>query len=280
MMTAQVLFRHISETLANVYDSNEAKSIAYLVLETRYGLSRTAVILDTPLATDVAEITPLLERLKNQEPVQYVLGEADFYGRTFAVTPAVLIPRPETEELVHWVLQELKGTTTPDLLDIGTGSGCIALTLAAERPDARVTALDISEEALTVARNNAQRLGVTVEFIQKNALISQDLPAQRYTAIVSNPPYVKQAEAASMLPHVLNHEPHLALFVADRDPLIFYRAIAQYASTHLLENGFCAVEINQALGRETAAEFSKAGFDHVEIRTDLSGRDRMILARK
>lgn len=279
-MTAQVLFRHISETLANVYDTNEAKSIAYLVLETRYGLSRTAVILDTPLPPDVADITPLLERLKNQEPVQYVLGEADFYGRTFEVTPAVLIPRPETEELVQWVLQELKGTTTPDLLDIGTGSGCIALTLAAERPDARVTALDVSEEALTVAGNNAQRLGVTVECIQKNALITQDLPAQRYTAIVSNPPYVKQAEAATMLPHVLNHEPHLALFVADHDPLIFYRAIAQYASTHLLENGFCAVEINQALGPETAAEFSKAGFDYVEIRTDLSGRDRMILARK
>lgn len=278
-MTAQVLFHQLTQPLSEFYDSNEAKSIAYLVLETRYGLTRTQVLMDTPVTHPVTDLESILERLKNQEPVQYVLGEGDFYGRTFKVAPGVLIPRPETEELVHWTLQELKSVQTPKLLDIGTGSGCIALTMAAERPDAQVTAFDISEEALTIARENAQRLKVNVAFQQGNALQAGALPDSLFNVILSNPPYVKASESQEMSTHVLEHEPHLALFVEDDDPLIFYRAIAQYAFSHLKSRGFCAVEINQALGAETVEEFKKAGFATVELRQDLSGRDRMIMAR-
>ncbi|MDR6193523.1 peptide chain release factor N(5)-glutamine methyltransferase [Siphonobacter sp. SORGH_AS_0500] len=278
-MTAQVLFRQLTQPLSELYDTNEAKSIAYLVLEGRYGLTRTQVLMDLPVTAPVMDIEGIIERLKNQEPVQYVLGEGHFYGRTFTVAPGVLIPRPETEELVHWALQELKTRKTPQLLDIGTGSGCIALTLAAERPDAQVTAFDISEEALTIARENAQRLAVTVAFQQGNALDPEELPASLFDAILSNPPYVKASESQEMSAHVLEHEPHLALFVEDNDPLIFYRAIAQYAFSHLTSKGFCAVEINQALGLETVEEFKKAGFSNVELRQDLSGRDRMVMAR-
>lgn len=278
-MTAQVLFHQLTQPLSELYDSNEAKSIAYLVLETRYGLTRTQVLMDMPVTHPVTDLESILERLKNQEPVQYVLGEGDFYGRTFKVAPGVLIPRPETEELVHWTLQELKSVQTPKLLDIGTGSGCIALTMAAERPDAQVTAFDISEEALTIARENAQRLKVNVAFQQGNALQAGALPDSLFNVILSNPPYVKASESQEMSTHVLEHEPHLALFVEDDDPLIFYRAIAQYAFSHLKSRGFCAVEINQALGAETVEEFKKAGFATVELRQDLSGRDRMIMAR-
>ncbi len=278
-MTAQVLFHQLTQPLSKLYDSNEAKSIAYLVLETRYGLTRTQVLMDMPVTHPVTDLESILERLKNQEPVQYVLGVGDFYGRTFKVAPGVLIPRPETEELVHWTLQELKSVSIPKLLDIGTGSGCIALTLAAERSDAQVTAFDISEDALTIARENAQRLTVNVEFIQGNALQPDELPVRLFDGILSNPPYVKASESQEMSAHVLEHEPHLALFVEDDDPLIFYRAIAQYAFSHLKNRGFCAVEINQALGAETVEEFKKAGFATVELRQDLSGRDRMIMAR-
>ncbi len=278
-MTAQILFHQLTQSLSELYDSNEAKSIAYLVLDARYGLTRTQVLMDMPVSKPMEDLPAIIERLKNQEPVQYVLGEGDFYGRTFKVAPGVLIPRPETEELVHWALQELKSVASPQLLDIGTGSGCIALTMAAERPDAEVTAFDISEEALTIARENARSLAVTVNFQQGNALQADELPPAIFDVILSNPPYVKASESQEMSAHVLEHEPHLALFVEDNDPLIFYRAIAQYAFSHLKKEGFCAVEINQALGPETVLEFQKAGFSGVELRQDLSGRDRMIMAR-
>lgn len=278
-MTAQILFHQLTQSLSELYDSNEAKSIAYLVLDARYGLTRTQVLMDMPVSKPVEDLPAIIERLKNQEPVQYVLGEEDFYGRTFKVAPGVLIPRPETEELVHWALQELKSVASPRLLDIGTGTGCIALTMAAERPDAEVTAFDISGEALTIARENARRLAVPVQIQQGNALQEEDLPQTTFDVILSNPPYVKASESQEMSAHVLEHEPHLALFVEDNDPLIFYRAIAQYAFTHLNRQGFCAVEINQALGSETVEVFTKAGFSNVELRQDLSGRDRMIMAR-
>lgn len=276
-MSAQSLFRALSGRLTGLYDGQEAKAIAYLVLKEQFGLDRTAVLTDQPVATGGAAWHRLLERLAAGEPVQYVLGRADFYGRVFSVTPAVLIPRPETEELVQWVLERLpEGATVADL---GTGSGCIAVSLAAERPDAQVEAWDISPEALAVARANALALHTSVSFFQRNMLDEAAWPEGPYDAIVSNPPYVKNEEAAEMGSHVLDHEPHLALFVDDNDPLIFYRAIALFAAGHLRPSGFCAVEINQTLGAETAAEFTRAGFASVEIRKDLSGRDRMVLAR-
>lgn len=276
-MSAQSLFRALSGRLTGLYDGQEAKAIAYLVLKEQFGLDRTAVLTDQPASVDGDTWSTLLDRLLAGEPVQYVLGRADFYGRSFSVTPAVLIPRPETEELVHWALQLLPESAS--VVDLGTGSGCIAVSVAAERPDARVEAWDISQEALTVAKANAAALTTAVGFHLRDMLDESTWPSDTFDAILSNPPYVKNEEAAGMLPHVLDHEPHLALFVEDNDPLLFYRSIARFAAGRLRPSGFCLVEINQALGPETAAAFTQAGFSSVEIRKDLSGRDRMILAR-
>ncbi|MFT4031300.1 MAG: peptide chain release factor N(5)-glutamine methyltransferase [Siphonobacter sp.] len=275
MSTAQTLLRDLTRRLCNRYEPSEAKAIAYLVLEKQYGLSRTSILMDVEVFDSVAGIATQLEA---GEPVQYVLGQADFYGRSFLVNTSVLIPRPETEELVQRVLAKLTSVPGPALLDIGTGSGCIACTLAAERPDSQVTAWDISAEALAMAQQNAERLRVQVDFRQQSALTIPPDNQELYDAIISNPPYVTESESAEMLDHVLNFEPHIALFVPDHTPLLFYEAIAHYASTHLTRTGFCAVEINQAFGAETVETFRAAGFSRVSLEQDLSGRDRMVLA--
>jgi release factor glutamine methyltransferase len=226
-----------------------------------------------------------LRRLLNGEPVQYVVGKAEFGGRIFRVTPDVLIPRPETYELCQWLEEEERGKRKEErdffILDIGTGSGCIAITLALDMPQAKVEAWDISAGALAVARENAQELQAKVKFEQVDVLSS--LPAQGglgWVSIISNPPYICQKEAAEMEQHVLDHEPHQALFVPDEDPLLFYRAIAKYGQKALQKNGQLYFEINPAYNQELTKMLDEMGYSEIETRKDLFGRNRMIKAKR
>lgn len=279
--SSQALFRSLTSELSAAYDRAEAQAIAYRLLGHFLGVSRTDVLLDKPISGHQPDWPTLLARLKAHEPVQYVLGEEEFYGRTFAVTPATLIPRPETEELVRLVLQEQNALPPApcSLLDIGTGSGCIAVTLALELPDARVTAWDISPEALAVARKNAERLGATVNFEEHDVLNSQLSSLHSpFSILVSNPPYVAQAEAATIHPNVLDHEPHLALFVPDDDPLLFYKAIADLGLKALVPGGRVFLEINARFGAETAAVFAERGYESAQVLQDLAGKDRFVRA--
>jgi release factor glutamine methyltransferase len=238
---------------------------------------------DTQLSTDdqklLAEIT---QRLLTGEPIQYVLGEAEFGGRTFHVEPGVLIPRPETYELCQWIMKERRGKKeegrNTSILDIGTGSGCIACTLAAELADAEVTAWDISDDALRIATENAKRNNVHVSFekvdVLNTSLLNRERPATGLDIIVSNPPYICNKERATMERNVLEHEPELALFVPDDDPLLFYRTIARFAAKALNPGGALYFEINPLYVSEMQQMLSKEGFSHTEIRNDQFGKQR------
>ena len=292
MSTAQAFFRFLTSELATAYDRAEAQAIAYRLLGHFLSLSRTDVLLDKPISGNQPDWSALLTRLKAHEPVQYVLGEEEFYGRPFAVTPATLIPRPETEELVSLVVQEARreefqfsifkrnaARAQFSILDLGTGSGCIAVTLALELPGAHVTAWDISPEALAVARQNAQRLGANVQFEQRDALNFQfSILNSQCSILVSNPPYVARAEAGHMHRNVLDHEPHLALFVPDDDPLLFYKAIADLGLKSLVPGGRVFLEINARFGAETAAVFLERGYASAQVLRDLAGKNRFLRA--
>ena len=219
-----------------------------------------------------------LSRLKNHEPIQYILGETYFFGLTFSVNSSVLIPRPETEELVAWVITHFKSNDAPKILDLGTGSGCIAIALAKTLPNAQVFALDISAEALEVARTNAQKNNVTINFIEANML--NWVSDQLFDVIISNPPYVTTKEQAQMNENVLVHEPHLALFVANESPLIFYKALKNIAQKNLKPNGFCFAELNEHFGNETKALFDAYHFKTIILKKDTFGKDRMLKAQK
>ena len=235
------------------------------------------------------EVTPeqqqhaerLAARRATGEPVQYVLGEAEFFGRPFRVSPAVLVPRPETEEVVERALACLASVEAPWVLDVGTGSGAIAVTVAAQRPDAEVFAVDVSPEALAVARHNAEALGVAVAFIEADALspalVAEVPPA--FDLVVSNPPYVPDAERAGLQAEV-RWEPELALFVPDADPLRFYRALAGHALALLKPEGWLVVETHADHGQAVAALFAEAGLADAEVHPDLAGRDRIAVARR
>lgn len=269
--------------LTAVYDAGEAKAVARMVLQTRFQLSMTDILIgkDTQLsASDQEELEKISLRLLRGEPVQYVLGRAEFGGRWFRVEPGVLIPRPETYELCQWIMRSERRRTKRDrlrILDVGTGSGCIACTLAAELPQAAVTAWDISEQALIVARDNAARLGVKVAFERQDALSPPD-NHQHWDVIVSNPPYVAEHERAAMAPHVKDHEPPEALFVSDADPLLFYRAIAHYAAAALRPGGSVYFEINPLYKDELERLLADAGLTAVETRRDQFGKPRMTKA--
>jgi release factor glutamine methyltransferase len=219
-----------------------------------------------------------LDSLKNEIPIQYLLGKTSFYGLDFEVNPAVLIPRPETEELVDWIIsydQIHKSTKPLRILDIGTGSGCIAISLAKNIPNSQVFAIDVSEKALATAQKNAEINNVKVAFLEENILETDDLE-QQFDIIVSNPPYVRQLEKQEIKKNVLDNEPHLALFVEDNDALVFYRKIAELAQKNLLPNGQLFFEINQYLGKEMMELLEKMGFKNIELRKDIYGNDRMI----
>ncbi|WP_288276303.1 peptide chain release factor N(5)-glutamine methyltransferase [uncultured Prevotella sp.] len=280
-MTYNELWRQLTQ----VYDDYEAKAIARMVYEIRFGLMPSDLFIgkDTQLSTDdqklLAEIT---QRLLTGEPIQYVLGEAEFGGRTFHVEPGVLIPRPETYELCQWIMEERRGKKeegrNTSILDIGTGSGCIACTLAAELADAEVTAWDISDDALRIATENAKRTNVHVSFekvdVLNTSLLNRERPATGLDIIVSNPPYICNKERATMERNVLEHEPELALFVPDDDPLLFYRTIARFAAKALNPSGALYFEINPLYVSEMQQMLSKEGFSHTEIRNDQFGKQR------
>jgi len=273
-------YRQLWQRLVPVYGKGEAQAIARLIYEVRYGLTLSDLLMGRDSNVPQDELEQIAIRLERQEPVQYILGQAEFCGRTFMVNKHVLIPRPETEELCQWII----AADATNILDIGTGSGCIAITLAAEMPEAEVTAWDISEEALKVAKENAKRTNVHVKFEQVDALhLTSDICHQTsdvFDLIVSNPPYICNKERVAMETNVLEHEPHTALFVPDDDPLLFYRAIAQYGQTALKEGGWLYFEINPLYAEDLRAILSKMSYYDIEIKEDQYGKQRMIRAKR
>ena len=279
-------YHELWHRLAHVYDEGEAQAIARMVYEVRYGLSWSDLCIgkDTQLsADDQAELEEITERLEHYEPVQYVLGQADFCGHTLLVNEHVLIPRPETEELCQWVLTSVNcQLSSPNLLDIGTGSGNISITLAASIPNAHVSAWDISSEALEVARENARRNHVHVSFEQVDILNPHlsTLTSPSYDFIVSNPPYIADKERNTMDPNVLDYEPHTALFVPDDDPLRFYRAIAECGQMALRPDGWLYFEINPLYANELSELLSMMSWHDIEIKDDQFGKPRFIRAQR
>jgi release factor glutamine methyltransferase len=278
--SSRQLFSRIRSEIQPAYDAEEAGSIAFLLLEHLFSLSRTAVLANKDIpAFDPDVLESAIQRLKAQEPVQYILGKTTFYGRLFSVNPAVLIPRPETEELVEWIVSEHR---LPGLrvLDIGTGSGCIAVSLAAALPAAEVFALDVSAEALSVARQNGQANGVTIHWIQADILSDVSWPHPPLDIVVSNPPYVTNAEQSFMRRNVLDFEPHRALFVPDDDPLVFYRRIIEFCSQQLKPGGYCYFEVNEQFAGQVEAVFREYAFTRTAIKTDIFGKERFVRGLK
>ena len=281
--SSKALFQHIQQRLLPFMEAPEAGQQAYWLLEALYGESRTDVILDTPLQLnqeDEEALEKLLQRLEAHEPIQYVLGEAPFFGHVFRVNPAVLIPRPETEELVEFICRRHAEERGLQLLDIGTGSGCIAISLALCLSEAKVSAVDVSAAALEVAQENARLLQADVRFFESNILEAYPAELPLLDVLVSNPPYVRQLEKSLMKPNVMNWEPHTALFVEDADPLLFYRRIAALAVQYLNEGGWLYFEINEAYGKQVADMLEAHDFTAVQVLQDLQGKDRMVQAQK
>lgn len=268
--------------LLEVYPEGEARALVRYVLEVRYNISIPDIYMgkDRHFSEEErAELDFIVERLLHQEPVQYILGQADFHGLTFHVAPGVLIPRPETEELVDWVLEELGRLKNATVLDVGTGSGCIAVSLAKTCPGAKVSALDVSPAALEIAHANAQAIGVEVNMLCGDILHPDGndvLSKSSWDIIVSNPPYICDSEAMGMSKNVLGFEPHEALFVPDDNPLLFYKAIADYSIRKLNPEGKLFVEINRAYADEVMMLFSDTGFVGVELKKDMYDNNRMV----
>lgn len=267
--------------LTPLYDEREARAITRLVFEQMLQLNATKLsferfrILTQPQQQG---LTQMLERLKTNEPVQYVLGGADFFGLKFMVNSSVLIPRPETEELVGWILQEADATAALNILDIGTGSGCIPILLAIKLPKANVEGVDVSDDALNVAKQNNKWYKTNVNFYRLNIL--EETLSKPYDVIVSNPPYIPEQERSSLENNVVQFEPHLALFSYDEDGLTFYKRIAQVAFASLEAGGKLFFEIHKDKAEAVKQLMQLSGFTDIEIRKDLSGHDRMIMGMK
>ena len=275
--------------LQSLYDKPEINSIKYLAISEITKLSKSHLRAFPEMEFTSAHSEKLIDTLHQLitgKPIQYILGETEFYGLTFKVTPAVLIPRPETEELVEWVLKEYQVASSEyqdglSILDIGTGSGCIPITLKKCLPEAQVSAIDISKDALEIAKQNADLNQVEVNFIEQDILQPNlAICNTHYSILISNPPYVTNSEKAEMHTNVLAHEPHLALFVDDNNPLIFYNAIADFALQHLEKDGLLFLEINENLGAKTVELLQHKGFSNIELRQDMRRKDRMIKAQK
>ena len=275
--------------LKGMYDKEEIDNFFFILVESYLNLKRIDLALTPEFLCSNNQsqlLNDALIRLKKQIPIQYILGETEFYGLPFKVNSNVLIPRPETEELVSWIINQESKISNPHLriLDIGTGSGCIAISLAKKLPKAKVFALDVSKEALNIARKNASLNNVTIEFLEVDILNSEtwneEFKNLTFDVIVSNPPYVRELEKDMMKDNVLKNEPHLALFVDDEDPLLFYKAITQYAVNNLTNKGRLFFEINEYLGRQMIQLIKKSGFNSVELKQDIFKKDRMIKALK
>lgn len=269
-------YHTLCQQLSQVYEPSEAKAIARMVYEVRYGLSLSDIYLgrDESVADD--DLSEVAGRLLRHEPVQYVLGQNVFMGHTFRCDHRALIPRPETAELCEWALQR----DYHHLLDIGTGTGCIAITMALARREAEVDAIDLSADALALAADNARELGATVCFMQRDALMLPDEDEPRYDIIISNPPYICQEEATSMEPNVMDYEPHQALFVPDTDPLLFYRPIARYGHSALMADGNLYFEINPRFADALCRMLTEMGYADVTPRNDAFGKVRFIRATR
>ena len=279
-------YQQFWQSLTPLYDAGEAQAIVRTVLDVEYGMTLTDIICGkvNELSSDEERnLEEIITRLQNGEPVQYVLGEADFAGRTFHVEPGVLIPRPETAELCQWIEEDvssLKADERKQILDICTGSGCIAITLGLTIPNSEVTGWDISEDALRIAQGNVEMLKAGNVRIEYQDALMLPKAAEAADIIVSNPPYICEKEKADMEKNVLEHEPSIALFVPDEDPLKFYRAIAEYASSALKPEGALYFEINPIYEKETREMLQSLGFKDIETKEDAFGKKRMMKAKK
>jgi len=276
---------HFFDSLKNIQDEQEIESFFFILTEYLHNLKRVDVALNPNFELSEVEVekwNTILADLQHEKPIQYITGEAWFYGLQFEVNENTLIPRPETEELVEWIIESQKSKVQSqkcEILDIGTGTGCIPISLKTNLPQANVSAIDVSEKALEVAKRNAVLNKVDISFIQADILEVEDLN-QHFDIIVSNPPYVRNLEKQEIKKNVLDYEPHLALFVEDTDALLFYRKIAQLALKNLSPNGLLFFEINQYLGKETFGLLKNLGFKNIELKKDMYGNDRMIRCEK
>ena len=279
-------YQQFWQSLTPLYDAGEAQAIVRTVLDVEYGMTLTDIICGkvNELSSDEERnLEEIIARLQNGEPVQYVLGKADFAGRTFHVEPGVLIPRPETAELCQWIEEEVSSLEADDpkqILDICTGSGCIAITLGLNIPNSEVTGWDISEDALRIAQGNVEMLKARNVRIEYQDALTLPKAAEAADLIVSNPPYICEKEKADMEKNVLEHEPSIALFVPDEEPLKFYRAIAEYASSALKSEGALYFEINPIYEKETREMLEGLGFKDIETKEDAFGKKRMMKAKK
>jgi len=279
------LAAHYELELQPLYDADEAKALFGIAAGQVLALSPAKLIIqkDTDISfINMQKLLSILNDLQIGMPIQHILEEAHFYGLVFKVNEHVLIPRPETEELVDWVISvcslqlSVNSFKKISILDIGTGSGCIPITLKKHLPRADVSTLDVSADAIAVAKQNAHQIGVNINFIEADILTFKS--EEKFDIIVSNPPYIRDLEKADMHHNVLAHEPHLALFVRDDNPLLFYKAIADFTKTNLNPNGELFFEINEYLGLETVEMLKDNGFTDVELRQDMQGKDRMVRA--
>jgi release factor glutamine methyltransferase len=274
--------------LADLYPEDEAIALFFVAIAHYLKLNRSAYLLKKEMEvvdSDLQKINGLLSALQEGKPIQYVIGETEFFGLPFRVNPSVLIPRPETEELVEWILAEVKQSeelrykNAFHILDIGTGSGCIAISLKKNLPEAIVSGLDISAESLATAKENASLNQVEVAFMERDILDDAHAePEIMYSVIVSNPPYITLQEKQEMHQNVLKHEPHRALFVSNEEPLIFYEAIADFALKNLIPGGLLFFEINEYLAKETIDLLNRKSFNNITLRKDMQGKDRMVRA--
>jgi release factor glutamine methyltransferase len=279
------ILAYFRQELASLYEKEEVARFAEFCFAEFAGYSRSDILLNpekTVHESDLLKFHFAVKELKRGKPIQYILGKAWFYGMEFIVSPAVLIPRPETEELVRLVLDESKlHKESFSILDAGTGSGCIAVTLRKKIDRCHVYAADVSAEALSIARENSEKQECEIHFLQLDLLNEKErakLPL--LTFIVSNPPYITQSEKSSLSANVIDHEPHLALFTPQNDPLIFYRALAELGNEKLKPGGSIFAEINETLGIETCILFQKLGYTDVQLKQDLQGKDRFVVAGK
>jgi len=291
MKTIKDVFTTYKSGLAAIYDAQETEAITLMVLTEILNSSKAQIkaFPENELTiTQQEETNNILTQLKTGKPLQYALGYTEFYGLKFRVTPATLIPRPETEELVEWAIESVGSRqltvgsgqwAVGNILDIGTGSGCIVISLKKNLPSAQVSAIDISADALNIAKENALLNDVKVRFIEADILnLKSEIENTKFEIIVSNPPYVTLDDKKQMHANVTDFEPHTALFVPEDDPLLFYRTIADFALTNLTENGLLFFEINESFGKETVELLESKGFKDIELRQDMSGRHRMIKA--
>ena len=285
-MTLQNFRIFFNSELSTIYPKTEIDSFFFLLIEVKLNLQRIDTVLKPDFLIDesiLSEIKNIVKRLQKEEPIQYILGETEFYSLPFLVDENTLIPRPETEELVEWVINEIQEIRSKNqdnklnILDVGTGTGCIPISLAKNLNNVSISAIDVSLEALKKAKQNAVLNKVDITFLEIDILKAKELP-KKYDFIISNPPYVRELEKIEINNNVLQNEPHLALFVDDENPLIFYKKIADLAKQDLTKNGLLFFEINQYLGKETLEMLQQKGFKNIELKKDFSGNDRMIKA--